>query len=214
MSSTRKTTGQLQVAGGVERLPELALAGGAVAGGAEHDLVALDGLVPLRDPVDLGVAEPRLGAPDGLEELGAGGAGGADDVEVLVAPVGRHLPAARVGVVGRADGGEELLGGGHAEAEAEGAVAVVGVEPVVGRAEDLGGGGQHALVAGAGDLEEDLVLPLELDLLVVDPAGQQHDAVDVEQVGLFELGGGSGAAGASGHVTRGRGHGHGTVVGP
>ena len=122
-----------------------------------------------------------------------------------MAPVRRHLPAAGVGVVGRADGGEELLGRGHAEAETEGPVAVVGVEPVVGRAEDLGGGGQHALVAGAGDLEEDAVLTLELDLLVVDPAGQQHDAVNVEQVGLFELGGGSGAAGSRGHVGPGSG---------
>ena len=72
---------QLEVAGGVERLPELALAGGAVAGGAEHDLVALDGLVAVGDALDLRVAEPRLGAADGLEELGAGGARGADDVE-------------------------------------------------------------------------------------------------------------------------------------
>ena len=39
------------------------------------------------------------------------------------------------GIVGGADRGEQLLGGGHAEAEAERAVAVVGVEPVVGRAE-------------------------------------------------------------------------------
>src|SRR3990170_1378155 len=64
-------------------------------------------------------------------------------------------------------------------------------------------------ISGAGDLEEDLVLPLELDLLVVDPAGQQHDAVNVEQVGLFELGRGSGAGGASGHVARGWGRGSG-----
>jgi hypothetical protein len=62
-------------------------------------------------------------------------------------------------------------------------------------------------VAGAGDLKEDLVLPLELDLLVVDPAGQQHDPVNVEQVGLFELRGGSGAAGSGGHVDPGSGRG-------
>ena len=35
---------QLEVGGGVERLPELALAGGAVAGGAENHFVALDQL--------------------------------------------------------------------------------------------------------------------------------------------------------------------------
>ena len=196
---------KLEVAGGIHGLPEFALAGGALAGGAEDDLVALDGLVAALDTLDLGVPQPRLRRAHGLEELGAGGARGADDVEVLVAPVRRHLPAAGVGVVGRADGGEELLGRGHAEAEAEGPVAVVEVEPVVGRAEDLGGGGQHALVAGAGDLEKDAVLTLELDLLVVDPAGQQHRLVNVEEVGLFELGGGSGAAGSRGHVGPGSG---------
>jgi len=149
--------------------------------------------------------QPRLRRAYGLEELRAGRAGGADDVEILVAPVRRHLTAAGVGVVGRAGGGEELLSRGHAEAEAEGPVAVIEVEPVVGRAEDLGGGGQHALVAGAGDLEKDAVLTLELDLLVVDPAGQQHRLVNVEEVGLFELGGGSGAAGSRGHVGPGSG---------
>ena len=127
-------------------------------------------------------------------------------LSVLVAPVGGHLAPAGVGIVGRADGGEELLGGGHAEAEAERPVAIVGVEPVVGRAEDLGGGRQHGLVAGARNLEEDLVLALELDLLVVDPARQQHDAVQIEQIRLFQLGGALGAArSACGHETRGQG---------
>ena len=89
----------------------------------------------------------------------------------------RHLPAAGVGVIGRADGREELLGGRHAQAEAERAVAIVGVEPVVGWAENLGRGGKDGFVARARYLEEDLVLTLELDLLVVDPAGEEHDAV-------------------------------------
>ena len=197
---------QLEVGGGVERLPELALAGGAVAGGAEHDLVAVRLLVPVGDALDAGVAEPCLRAAHGLEELGAGGARRADDVEGLVAPMGRHLPAARVGIVGGADGGQELLRGRHAEAETERAIAVVGVEPVVGGAEDPRGGHQDALVAGARDLEEDLVLPLELDLLVVDPPRQQHEAVHVEQVRLLQLGGRAGAGGGTcGHRTRGRG---------
>jgi hypothetical protein len=42
-------------------------------------------------------------------------------------------------------------------------------------------GHQDGLVAGAADLEEDLVLPLELDLAVVDPPGQIHRPVDGEE---------------------------------
>ena len=41
LSCDQEDDGQLEVAGGVERLPELALAGGAVAGGAVDDFVAL-----------------------------------------------------------------------------------------------------------------------------------------------------------------------------
>src|SRR4029453_17352502 len=107
-----------------------------------------------------------------LEELGTGGARGADDVQLLVTPVRGHLPPARVGIGGGAYGREELLGGRHSKTETEGPVSIVGVEPVVGGAKDLGGGGQHGFVPGPGNLEEDLVLPLELDLLVVDPAGE------------------------------------------
>ena len=65
--------------------------------------------------------------------------------------------------------------------ERGGAVAVVEEEPVVGRPEDVADRRAERLVADAVDLEVDLVLPLELDLLVVDHAGQQHRAVQVEQ---------------------------------
>ena len=130
--------------------------------------------------------QPRLGRTDRLEELGAGGARRIDDVELLVAPVRRHLPATGIRIVGRRHGGEQLLGRGHAEAEAECAIAIVEVEPVVARAEHLGRGDGDRFVAGAGDLEEDLVLALELDLLVVEPARQEHQAIELEQVGLFQ----------------------------
>ena len=94
----------------------------------------------------------------------------------------RHLPATGVGVDGRADGAVEHLGGGHAQRQAERAVAVVHVEPVVRRLEDVAGSGQHGFVAGARDLEEDLVLPLELDLPVVDAARQEHRSVGGEEL--------------------------------
>src|SRR5205814_1441025 len=45
---------------------------------------------------------------------------------------------------------------------------------------------QHRLVSGSADLEEDLVLPLELDLLVIQLARQVHRPVDVEEGLLVE----------------------------
>src|SRR2546422_11238531 len=86
----------------------------------------------------------------------------------LVAPVGRHLAASRVGVLGGTDRREQHLGGGHTQAETERTVAIVGIEPVVRGTEGLARRDQHGFMTGARDLEENLVLPLELDFLVVD----------------------------------------------
>jgi hypothetical protein len=156
--------------GGVDRLPELPLAGRAVAAGDVGDGVG--GRVG---------HPPRLGAADRLQELAAGRARLRHDVELRVAPVARHLPPARGRVGGGADPLQEHLARRHPELQAEGAVAVIGVEPVLARPQQQAGGGQHRLVAGAADLEVDPVLPLELDLLVVDPARQVHRPVDADQ---------------------------------
>ncbi len=176
---------QLEIRRVVERLPELAFARRAVAGRAEDDLVLLE---PFGDPELLG-AENRFGAADGLQELRAGRRRARDDVELLVPPVARHLAAAGVGVLRGADSGEEHLFAGHAEHEAKRAVAVVRVEPVVRRAEDEPGRRQHGFVPGARDLKEDLVLTLELDLLVVQPTGQEHRAIRAHELVAGEAGG-------------------------
>src|SRR2546429_4440628 len=70
--------GQLQVARGIERLPELPLARRAVSRRDVHELVAMDWL--LCDRLDPVVTEPRLRTSDGLEQLRTGGARLADDV--------------------------------------------------------------------------------------------------------------------------------------
>ena len=93
--------------------------------------------------------------------LGAGGGRRGDDVELAAAQWEGIWRPPRGGIGGRADGLEQLLFGGDAEGEAEGAVAIVGEEPVVAGAQSEGGGDQQGLVAGAGDLEEDLLLALE-----------------------------------------------------
>ena len=94
-----------------------------------------------------------------------------DDVVRPVAPVARHLAAARRRVVGRADRLQQDLGRRDAEAEHERPVAVVREEPVVAGPQRAGQAEQQRLVAGAGDLEEDPALLLEGDLPVVEGPG-------------------------------------------
>ena len=171
---------QLQVAGRVQALPELALGGGAVAGRAVDDLVGGErrrrgARVPGRE------VEARLGAAHGMQELRAGRRGARDHVESGVAPVRGHLAAARARVVLGSHRAEQHLERRHAELQQERAVAVVGEEPVVAGPQHEAGRGQHGLVAGAADLEVDPVLALELDLLVVEPARQEHGAVDPDE---------------------------------
>ncbi len=110
-----------------------------------------------------------------------------DDVELAAGPVRGHLAAAAGGVVGGADGLQKLLLDGVAEGEAEGAVAVVGEEPVVAGPQGHAGGDEQGFVAGAGDLEEDLLLALEDDLAVVGPAGEVHEPVKADQFGGREI---------------------------
>src|SRR4030095_1463900 len=70
----------------------------------------------------------------------------------------------------------------EAKREAEGAVAIVRVEPVVASAEVHAGGDEDGFVAGAADLKENQALVLELDFLVVDPSRQEHRPIGSEQL--------------------------------
>ena len=173
---------QLQVAGRVERLPELALGGGAVASGADDDLVLGEGPeVSAQFGGDSG-AQPRLGGAHGLQELGPRRRGGRHDVEAGVPVVAGHLAAAagRVGL--GAHPLQQLLHGRHPECQRQGAVPVVEVEPVRSGANQVGKGDLHRLVSGPRDQEEDLALLVELCLAVVDGAGRDHRPVPGEQL--------------------------------
>src|SRR5439155_6297864 len=88
----------------------------------------------------------------------------------------------------RADGRVQHFGRGHAELQAQSAVAVIQVEPVVRRSHDQTGRYEDRLVAGAGYLEENLVLPLELDFFVIQSTRQEHRAVCGDQLLAGELG--------------------------
>jgi hypothetical protein len=91
-----------------------------------------------------------------------------------------HLAAAvaRVGV--GADRREQHLERRDAELQAERAVAIVAVEPVVARLQRQPGSDEDRFMSGAADLEERLALVLELDLFVVEAARAHHAAIDVE----------------------------------
>ena len=133
------------------------------------------------DAGDPRVEHAGLAAADGLQALRAGGAALRGDVERAVPPVRRHLPPAGVGIVLGPDGAEQHLERRHAERQAQRAIAIVGIEPVVAGAEVRRGRHQHGLVSGAADLEEDLTLVLELDFLVVEPPREEHQAVGRDQ---------------------------------
>ena len=171
--------GEVEVAGGVEALPELALAARALAEAHVGELVAMRVQAELRAPHDVAGG---LGTADGRDALAPRRARLRDDVAGLVAPVARHLAAAAGRVLGRAHGLHQDLGRRHAQAEHQGLVAVVGEEPVVARPEQAGQGQADGLVPGTGDLEEHPALLLHGDLTVVDAAGHARQAEVVDQL--------------------------------
>ena len=137
---------QPEPARGVQALPELALGARALAERHVGDLVAVRAAARKVAPHDVAA---RLGATDGRQALAPRRARLAHDVARRVAPVARHLAAARRRVVRAADRLEEDLERRHTEAEDEGAVPVVGEEPVVPCAEGPGQAEQQRLVPGA-----------------------------------------------------------------
>ncbi len=129
-----------------------------------------------------GEVEAGLGAADGVQALGGGRGLGLTMLrrfEVQCEGIWRPPDG---GIVCGADGLQQLLFDGVAEGEADGAIAVVGEEPVVARLEGHAGGDEKGFVAGAGDLKEDFLLALEDDLAIVGLAGQVHEAVEVDQL--------------------------------
>ncbi len=176
---------QLEIARRRERFPELPLRGLAFAARDVDDLVAVEGAV-LRELGDPAHPPARLRGADGVQELHCRARGLGNDVVLLVAPVGRHLAPGRGRIVLRADRLEKHLVGGYTQLEDQRAVAVVAVEPVVAGLEDHPGRGRDGLVAYAVDLKVDLVLPLELDFLVVDAAGQVDVAVGGDERAAVE----------------------------
>src|SRR5579862_4684937 len=124
----------------------------------------------------------RFSAANGMQQLGAGRRGSADKVELVVAPVRGHLAAAAGSVSGGADGLQEHFCGSYADGQAQGPIAVIGKEPVVSWTKRQSGSDLKRFVPRPGDLEEDLLLPLEKNLAVVEPAGEIHQPVNFDHL--------------------------------
>src|SRR5688572_10672690 len=99
-----------------------------------------------------------------------------------MSPVRRHLTSTARGIVGGADGLEQMLVGAHAERLAERAIAVIEIEPVGAGTQMCCDGDLNRFVPRARDLEEDLVLALEQDLLIVGATCRIHRAVQRNQL--------------------------------
>src|ERR1700756_3165376 len=123
------------------------------------------------------VVECGFGGADRLDKLGAGAGGTADDAPLGMAPVRRHLAAAGSRVIFGAHRLQKHFERRDAEHQAKGAVAVVREDPVDAGTKKQPHCGRYGFMAGAGDLEKDLVLTLQLDFTVVQAAGEKHRAV-------------------------------------
>ena len=94
----------------------------------------------------------------------------------------RHLAPAGVWVVLAAHRLEQHVQRRDPHREAQRAVAVVRIDPVIAGPENQARRGQHAFVARAANLEKCLVLALELDFPVVETPRKIHRAVDAKKV--------------------------------
>ena len=95
--------------------------------------------------------------------------------------MGGHLASAGCRVGGCAHGLQHHFVRRNAQGQGQRTVAVIGIEPVVSGAEREPGGDLDRFVSGAGDLEEDFVLPLEEDFAVVDAARGVHQAEGLDK---------------------------------
>ena len=175
---------------GIQSFVKLALAGGAVAAGDVGDLVLIvaDVLAQRRvyrliqGALELIVVKAGFGRAHGLEELRAGGRRARDEIQLGVAPVGRHLAAGRRRIIFSAHRLEQHLVRCDAQHQAKRTVAIIGVKPVVSGLQQHAHRRHDALMPGPADLKEDTILALELDFAVVKPPRKLHGSIDPYQI--------------------------------
>ena len=89
-----------------------------------------------------------LRATHRMKQLRGRRGGSADDVQRRAAAVGGHLAAAAGGIGGGAHGLQKHLVGCQTHGQAQGAIAIVGKEPVVARTQGQGRAHLQRLMAG------------------------------------------------------------------
>ena len=90
--------------------------------------------------------------------------------------MGRHLTTTRCGIFGGPDGLKQHFVGRDTQGKAQGAIAIVGVNPIVAGAQAQAGGHFDGFVPRSADLEKDAILALKGNLPIVQAAGRLHDA--------------------------------------
>ena len=157
----------------VQRLPEFALAGRAVAAADENDPVPLRGRRESGNPVAAQVAL-RVGRSDRVEELCPHATRVHGQTERSLREVRGHLPPAGGRIRRRPPGSGELFDRRESQPGGKGPVPVVGEHPVGLRPQQRSRRRGDRFVPGGTDLEERLVLPFESDFPEIDLPGGEH----------------------------------------
>jgi len=91
------------------------------------------------------------------------------------------LASAGSWVVCSADGLQQSFQGRDPQHQAQGAVAIVRVGPVNAGTKKQAHGSGDGFVAGAGNLEVNFILALEVNLTVVETPRKKHGAINADQ---------------------------------
>ena len=178
--------------GGTDRLVQFPLAGSSISSGDVDQLILTaggQGGIRRQAPDKFF----HLGSADGLQELGACRTRLADDVQLRRGKMIRHLAASRTGIRPLAEGLAKKVRGAHSKAVDKGAIAIIGIEPVLAGPEQLRGHHLDGLVPRAAELELESALAPETDLRLVHFARSDHEIVDPDEVFLLHGSYGMGA---------------------
>jgi hypothetical protein len=162
--------GQPRGGGRADRFPEFSFAGRTLTQRDVHHFISMEMRGLERAVVSLalfccpgmgGEVSASLRAAHCLGALGGNGRGLADNIQPGIAPVGGHLAAAAGHIACGSDGLQQHFLNRIAQSEAERAIAIVGIEPVIAGLERHACGHQQGLMACTGDLKKDLLLPFQ-----------------------------------------------------
>src|SRR5207248_5628605 len=136
----------------------------AITSRAINDFISFEARDLLFNLIEQRCTVACFSATDSLQKLRARRRRLRDDVQLFVSPVRRHLATVRAWVFSRADCCEELFERRHAELQAECAVAVIRIKPIVAGLHRHACGDEDSFMACAANLEKYFILTFELNL--------------------------------------------------